>query len=96
MGGAADSTQWLVKKWGDVYPHETVISHVRRLLDDDFACQRLGETVPQFSLRMRKVVEHMNSDAFTAAGGRGLAGIATQLLQRCRWVVDHKGQRVPK
>ena len=51
LGGASESTQWLVKKWGDVYLHETAISHIRRLLDDDFACRRLGETVPQWPSR---------------------------------------------
>ncbi len=31
VGGNAAPTDWLVKKWGDVCPHETVISHIRRL-----------------------------------------------------------------
>ena len=91
-----DSTKWLVKKWGDVYLHETVISHIRRLLDDDFACRRLGETVPQFTQRMHKVADYMNSPAFAATDGRGLQGLAAQLHTRCQWVVRHKGQRYPK
>ena len=96
VGGASDSTKWLVKKWGDVYLHETVISHIRRLLDDDFACRRLGETVPQFTQRMHKVADYMNSPAFAATDGRGLQGLAAQLHTRCQWVVRHKGQRYPK
>ena len=96
VGGPSDSTKWLVKKWGDVYLHETVISHIRRLLDDDFACRRLGETVPQFTQRMHKVADYMNSPAFAATDGRGLQGLAAQLHTRCQWVVRHKGQRYPK
>ena len=85
-----------MKKWGDVYLHETAISHIRRLLDDTFACRRLGETVAQFAQRMASVVHHMNSPAFAAANGRGLAGLATELHDRCTWVMRHKGQRYPK
>ena len=96
VGGPSDTTKWLVKKWGDVYLHETVISHIRRLLDDDFACRRLGETVPQFTQRMKKVELHMNSPGFAAADGRGLQGLATQMHARCRWVVKEKGKRHPK
>ena len=33
------STQWVVREFGDVYPHETVISRIRRLLEDDFVCR---------------------------------------------------------
>ena len=79
-----------------MYLHETVISHIRRLLDDEFACRRLGETPAQFAQRVMKVEEHMNSPAFAAPGGRGLRGLATQLQDRCRWVIKNKGQRYPK
>ena len=96
LGGASESTQWLVKKWGDVYLHETAISHIRRLLDDDFACRRLGETVPQFRQRTVKIAECMNSPAFRTTDGRGLRGLATQLLARCRWVIKKTGERYPK
>ena len=96
LGGPSESTKWLVKKWGDVYLHETAISHIRRLLDDDFACRRLGETVPQFTQRTLKIAEYMNSPAFPTTDGRGLPGLATQLLARCRWVIKEKGQRYPK
>ena len=98
LGGSADSTKWLVKKWGDVYLHETAISHIRRLLDDDFACRRLGETRAQFAQRMARVVRHMNSAAFSAsaANGRGLPGLSMELHGRCQWVIDNKGQRYAK
>ena len=79
-----------------MYLHETAISHIRRLLDDDFACRRLGETEVQFAKRMSRVVRHMNSAAFSAANGRGLPGLATELHERCQWVMKNKGQRFPK
>ena len=97
VGGNHASTAWLVAKWGDVYLHETVISHVRRLLGTDFSCDRLGETPSQFVKRMKKVERYMNSDAFAASnGGRGLAGLAKDLPARCKQVIKRKGQRIPK
>ena len=88
---------WLVSKWGDVYLHETVISHIRRLLDTDFRCNRLGETPSQFTRRMKKVETFMNSSAFAAAsGGRGLDGLARDFPDRCKQVIKRGGQRIPK
>ena len=49
-------TDWLVAKWGDVYLHETVISHIRRLLDTRFTCEHLHETAAQLTERMMKVL----------------------------------------
>ena len=92
----AGGTKWLAPKWGDVYLHETAISHIRRLLDDEFACRYLGETVPHFAQRIQAVAAHMNSDAFCAPGGRGLAGLATEMRDRCEMVAHLKGQRIPK
>ena len=80
VGGNHETTSWLVPKWGDVYLHETVISHIRRLLGADFACTRLGETPQQFAKRVKKVECFMNSGAFAKAnGGRGLEGLAKDL-----------------
>ena len=87
----------MVAKWGDVYLHETVVSHVRRLLASDFACTRLGETPLQFAQRMKKVEAFMNSPAFAKAdGGRGLMGLARELPARCDEVIKRKGARIPK
>ncbi len=61
VSSSADSAQWLVKKFGDVYLHETCIAHIRRLLDGDFAHQQLHETPTHFMQRMRQVEDHMNS-----------------------------------
>ena len=97
VGGNHDSTEWLSKKWGDVYIHETVIANVRRLLDSDFMCTRLCETQPQFSLRMKRVEQFMNSAAFSKAdGGRGLPGLARELPDRCCNVIKRGGERIPK
>lgn len=96
IGGNHETTSWLVSKWGDVYLHETVISHVRRLLSTDFASTRLGETPSQFAQRMKKVEAFMNSGNFSAEGGRGLVGLAKDLPARCQMVIDGKGARIPK
>ena len=92
----SSSTEWLVKKWGDVYPHETVNSHIHRLLDTDFACRRLYESRGEFAKRVRKVERFMNSSKFAAKKGRGLMGLAQDLRARCQLVVDLGGERIPK
>ena len=84
----------MVVKWGDVYLHETVISHIRRLLDTDFASDRLDESRGHFAGRMRRVEDHMNSKAFDAGGG-GLDGLADDLRERCQQVIDLQGERLP-
>ena len=43
LGGVSDTTEWSVPKWGDVYLHETVISHIRRLLEEDYRIAGLHE-----------------------------------------------------
>jgi hypothetical protein len=96
VGGNHAPTNWLVKKWGDVYPHETLISHIRRLVDEEFTCRRLTETLPQFSQRMQRVEDHLNSDDFAAPDGTGLLGLAKELRGRCQTVLLSKGERVPK
>ena len=97
LGDKACSTDWLVKKLGDLYLHETAISHIRRLLADDFACTHLGETPVHFRGRMLKVENHMNSLAFARAdGGGGLEKLAKQLRSRCQELIRLKGERLPK
>ena len=96
IGDSADSTNWLVKKFGDMYLHETVIAHIRRLLDTDFASNKLFETPAQFRLRMQKVEDHMNSDDFASPGGRGLEGLAKELRPRCEELIRCQGARLPK
>ena len=96
MGGIDTTTTWLTKQWGDVYLHETVNAHIRRLEEEDFACTRLCETPSQFRCRMKRIENHMNSDDFKMQGGRGLQGLARELHARCTEVVRRKGERLPK
>ena len=56
----------------------------------------LGETPVQFQRRMKLVEDHLNSDSFAAIGGRGLAGLARGLRDRCEEVIKRKGQRLDK
>ena len=81
---------------GDVYLHETAISHIRRLLREKFVCLRVGETFPQFKQRMKRVQDYMGSDGFARQpGGRGLPGLAKDLRARCEQLLDGKGERLP-
>ncbi len=91
-----DSAKWLVKKFGDVYLHETAIAHIRRLLDGEFAHNRLHETPSHFAKRMQQVADHMNSPEFAAFGGEGLMGLAKDLRNRCVEVVKRQGERLPE
>ena len=95
MGTAVGSAQWLCARFADVYPHESAISHIRRLLDHDFTCTRAHETVTQFRLRMDKVVAHMNSEAFRAKDGSGLPGLCRSLRARSAQVLANGGNRLP-
>jgi hypothetical protein len=96
IGDNDGSAKWLVAKWGDVYLHETVISHIRRLLEHKFRSDKLAETHVHFGRRMQKVVRHMNSADFArdAAGG-GLPSLARDLRARCEQVILLKGERLP-
>ena len=76
--------------------HETVISHISRLLDSNFATTWVYETPRQFMSRMQKVEDHLNSDAFAAPGGGGLGALAREMHGRCKQVIDLKGERIPK
>ena len=61
LGDEDDDCSWLAGRLGDVYPHETVISHIRRALDYRFPRSVPGETRARFATRMAKVQDFMNS-----------------------------------
>ena len=86
-----EDTKWLAPHLGDLYPHETVISHIRRLLSTKFAKCSLWETPSQFAARMKKVEDHMNTEMEDAlqALGKALVPRAVELKWRC-------GERLPK
>ena len=69
-----DPATWLAPRWGDVYLHETAISHIRRLLDTRFTCCHPNETAKQFGKRLRAVQDYMNSESFAAQGRAGRLG----------------------
>ena len=84
----------LAGRLGDVYPHETVISHIRRGLEQRFPRSTPGETRTRFATRMAKVQDYMNSSEFKAQAGGGLAALAESLRERCRRVSLLKGERL--
>lgn len=96
VGDEGASASWMVTKFGDVYPHETAIAHVRRLLEGDFRHTSIHETPAHFKQRMQRVEDHMNSDAFAAPDGHGLLGLAKELRSRCEEVIRRNGARIPK
>ena len=96
IGNDAANAQWLVAKWGDVYIHETAISHIRRLLDTDFPCTHLYQTPAQFRRRLTQVENHMNSPQFAAPGKGGLGDLAKDMRKRCLEVIRLRGERIPK
>ena len=96
VGTGADSASWLSSRFSDVYPHETAISHVRRLLDEDFACARVHENEAQFRSRMERVCDYLNSPEFPAKDGRGLEGLCKAWRDRCQDVVNMSGGRIPR
>ena len=96
LGDQLASTGWLCARWGDVYVHETLISHIRRLLATTFSYASFDETPEHFRGRMQKLADHMNSDQFAASGGGGLRGLAREWHWRCQEVVRRQGERLPK
>ena len=86
-----EDTQWLGSHLGDLYPHESVISHVRKLLSTKFAKGSLWETPTQFAARMKKVEEHMNYEMSDCLERLGKA-----LLPRAAELKKRLGERIPK
>eukprot|EP00973_Karenia_brevis_P093980 12420139-Karenia_brevis.AAC.2 len=93
---SGESTRWMAGRFGDVYPHETCISHIRRLLESKYVSHGVGETFRQFRNRMAKVEKHLNSDEFAAHEGGGLSGLCKELRTRCENVIARQGDRLPK
>ena len=86
-----EDRKWLAAHLGDLYPHETVISHIRRLLSTKFAKCSLWETPSQFAARMKKVEDHMNTEMEDSLQALGKA-----LLPRAVELKWRKGERIPK
>ena len=86
-----EDTRWLGSHLGDFYPHESVISHVRRLLSTKFAKGSLWETPAQFAARMKKVEDHMNNEMPDC-----LERLGKCLLSRAEELKRRGGERIPK
>ena len=94
LGHEDDDCSWLAGRLGDVYPHETVISHIRRALDYRSPRSTPGETRARFANRMAKVQDFMNSEDFKARDGGGLASLTETLRNRFERVVDLDEERL--
>ena len=87
-----EDTTWLAAHLGDFYPHETVISHVRRLLSTKFYKCSLWETPQEFAKRMAKVEQYMNEEM-----GDFLERLGKEaLLKRAAKLKKSGGERLPK
>ena len=90
---AGGDCKWLAPHLGDLYLHETVISHVRRLLATRFQRKALKESPKQFAARMKKVEAYMNSEM---GEGEALQKLGKELHQRCEDLKNGQGERLPK
>ena len=93
---ADGGTRWMAPRFGDVYPHETCISHIRRLLDHKFVRTDPKESFIQFRNRMAKVEAYLNSDDCAAREDGGLWALCQEMKDRCKAVLARKGDRLPK
>ena len=73
-----------------------MISHVRRLLQSQFARKSLHETPGQFAARMKKVEHHMNYVMGRSAPGEALLNLGQRLHKRSEDMIKLKGERLPK
>ena len=88
-----DEAKWIASHLGDFYPHETVISHVRRLLSTKFGKSSLYETPGQFAARMLKVERYMNNEM---GDGESLLRLGEALHKRAEDLKNRGGERLPK
>ena len=94
VGDADANCSWLAGRLGDLYPHETAISHIRTGLSRRFPRSTPGETRARFANRMEKVVGYMNSKEFTARDGGGLMALSQSLRDRFSRMKELKGERL--
>ena len=94
MGDADADCSWLAGRLGDVYPHETLISHVRNGLSHRFPRSTPGETRNRFANRMEKVEAYLNSKDFASRDGGGLSALAQSMRGRFERVHELGGERL--
>lgn len=95
VGDAAADTTWLAPCLGDFYPRETLISHIRRCLNEKFPFKGVGETRAQFRRRLDKVEDYLNSDGFGDFPG-SLLRLGKAYHARSGDLTAHEGRRLPK
>ena len=79
-----------------MYLHETVISHVRRLLATKFMRKALSEKPWEFKARMLKVERYLNYKMGKSGPGQALLELGDTLRERCEALKKLKGERLPK
>ena len=94
LGDRDADCSWFAGRLGDVFPHETLIRHIRGGLEEKFPRWSPGETPAQFARRMNKVQEFLNSDGFAAPSGGGLTALARSLRCRCSRLLEEDGGRL--
>ena len=85
-------SEWLAPHLGDLYLHETVISHVRRLLANKFVRKTLYEAPAQFAARMSKVENYLNKEM---GEGESMLKLGGDLHERCEKLKKLQGERLP-
>ena len=93
VGDPEADTSWLSGKLGDLYLHETCVSHIRRLLATKFRRTELSESPGQFSRRMAKVEQYMNEEM---GEGLSLQKLGKELHERAEKLKKAQGERTPK
>ena len=96
VSSGAGDCRWLARNLGDFYLHETVISHVRRLLATKFMRKALKESPGEFRARMLKVEKYMNYEMGKNGRGRALVELGDSLHQRAEALKQRQGERLPK
>ena len=94
--GDGSSSSWLARHLGDFYLHETVVSHVRRLLNTRCMRKAIKESPSEFKARMLKVEKHMNYEMGKNGRGRALVELGDSLHQRAEALKQRQGERLPK
>ena len=94
LGDEDADCSWLAGRLGDVYVHETVISHLRHGLSHRFPRATPGETRNRFANRMAKVEEYLNSKEFATRDGGGLHAVAQAMRGRFERVQELMGERL--
>ena len=93
-GGRDADCSWLAGRLGDLYPHETVINHIRRGLSHCFPRCSPSETRNRFESRTKRMGDGINSSELSARDGGGLAALSASLEERCARVSTLKGERL--